>query len=197
MSFLLQVVDVFLHLDAHFAAVYATYGSFIYLILFLIIFCETGLVIIPFLPGDSLLFVAGAFAAKGTLHFPMLILIFAAAAIIGDSVNYALGRSFGNRVYKKNFWFLNREHLDEAKKFYEKHGAKTIVLARYLPIVRTFAPFVAGASHMHYRTFFWYNVFGGILWVCIGTSLGYLFGNIPIIERHFSVAVICVVLLSL
>src|SRR5574338_490780 len=165
MELLKQLVDVFLHLDTHLSQVIAEYGTWTYLILFAIIFCETGLVVTPFLPGDSLLFAAGTFAALGALDVRLLIPLLIAAAIIGDTINYWIGAYIGPRAFEGNLRFLKKEHLDRTRAFYERHGGKTIILARFVPIVRTFAPFVAGVGTMSYARFITYNVIGGLAWV--------------------------------
>jgi membrane-associated protein len=167
-------------------------------LLFAIIFCETGLVVTPFLPGDSLLFAAGAMAAlyPDDLNIGLLLGLLTVAAIIGDTLNYAIGRWIGPKAFTINRWFLKHEHLERTQAFYEKHGGKTIVLARFVPIVRTFAPFVAGVGKMHYPTFLFYNVVGGIAWVLICTLAGYFFGNVPIVKENFELVVVGIVLVS-
>lgn len=175
-----------------------TYGIATYGILFLIVFAETGLVITPFLPGDSLLFAAGAIASLGPLHFGVLILLLMAAAIIGDTVNYWIGHSIGKKIVDNpKITFINQEHIDKTEKFYKKYGVKTIILARFVPIVRTFAPFVAGVGKMHYPTFLLYNVIGGVVWVVLFTSLGFFFGNMPFVQENFHYAVFVIIGLSL
>ncbi len=197
MDLIHSFIDIFVHLDTHLAEIISQYGTLTYLILFLIIFCETGLVVTPFLPGDSLLFAAGTFAATGALNLPILLFLLTTAAIIGDSVNYAIGKALGPKVFKQNRRFLNHEHLEKTQRFYEKYGAKTIVIARFIPIIRTFAPFVAGVGRMKYETFAFYNVVGGILWCFVFTLLGYGFGNIPIVRDNFSFVIIAIIALSL
>ena len=191
-------VDFFLHLDQHLAEVIQKYGTTTYLLLFLIVFLETGLVVTPILPGDSLLFAAGTFAALGHLRLWPLFFLLCFAAILGDTVNYAIGARIGPKVfhYPKSRFF-NPEHLKKTHAFYEKYGGKTIIIARFVPIVRTFAPFVAGVGQMSYRHFIGYNVIGGILWVSICVFAGYFFGNLPFVKKNFSVVVIVIVLLSL
>ena len=186
--------DFFLHLDEHMANIINQYGVWTYLILFLIIFMETGFVVTPFLPGDSLLFAAGTFAALGSLNVWLLILLLIVAAIGGDTVNYWIGHYMGDRAY--NVRWIKKEYLDRTHAFFEKHGGKTIFLARFVPIVRTFAPFVAGMGHMSYGYFFSYNVFGGIVWVILFTLLGYFFGNIPFVKANFELVIIAIILLS-
>ena len=197
MEFLHSVLDFFLHFDAHLAQAIQQYGTLTYLILFVIIFCETGLVVLPFLPGDSLLFAAGALAAKGLLHPAILLALLAAAAVLGDIANYWAGRIFGLKSFKPNARFLNTRHIDKTNSFYEKHGPKTLVMARFIPIVRTFAPFVAGLSGMSFRRFLSYSVLGGVLWVGLCGLAGYLFRNIPVIQRNFSLVVLGIIAVSL
>jgi len=191
-------VDFFLHLDQHLAEVIQQYGRTTYLILFLIVFLETGLVVTPILPGDSLLFAAGAFAALGHLRLWPLFFLLCVAAILGDTVNYAIGARIGPKVFSySKSRFFNPDHLKKTHEFYEKYGGKTIIIARFVPIVRTFAPFVAGVGQMSYRQFIGYNVVGGILWVSVCVFAGYFFGNLPFVKKNFSVVVIVIVLISL
>lgn len=197
MELLQSFIDVFLHLDAHLSEIIGQYGLWTYVILFLVVFCETGLVVAPFLPGDSLLFAAGAFAATGALDFLPLFILLTIAAIVGDSVNYAIGRSLGPKVFRKDGRFLHHEHLERTRRFYDVHGAKTIVLARFLPIIRTFAPFVAGVGNMKYETFVFYNIAGGVAWVFLFLAAGYGFGNIPFVRDHFSVVIMGIIVVSL
>jgi membrane-associated protein len=191
-------VDFFLHLDQHLAEVIQRYGTTTYFLLFLIVFLETGLVITPILPGDSLLFAAGTFAALGHLSLWPLFFLLCVAAILGDTVNYAIGARLGPKVFSySKSRFFNPEHLKKTHAFYEKYGGKTIIIARFVPIVRTFAPFVAGVGQMSYRQFIGYNVIGGVLWVSICVFAGYFFGNLPFVKKNFSVVVIVIVLISL
>lgn len=196
------LIDIFLHLDAHLAELTASYGPWIYVILFAIIFAETGLVVTPFLPGDSLLFACGALAAVGILNPWLTVLLLLVAAIAGDAVNYAAGRYVGPRVFiahdRSSFWhrLLNREHLDRTHAFFEKYGGKAVVLGRFVPIVRTFVPFVAGGGAMTYGTFAFFNVAGALLWVGICFGAGLLFGNVPIVKDNFSLVAIGIVLVS-
>jgi len=191
-------VDFFLHLDQHLAEVIQQYGRTTYLILFLIVFLETGLVVTPILPGDSLLFAAGAFAALGHLRLWPLFFLLCVAAILGDTVNYAIGARIGPKVFSySKSRFFNPDHLKKTHEFYEKYGGKTIIIARFVPIVRTFAPFVAGVGQMSYRQFIGYNVIGGVLWVSVCVFAGYFFGNLPFVKKNFSVVVIVIVLISL
>ena len=196
MDFLKQLVDVFLHLDTHLSQVIAEYGTWTYLILFAIIFCETGLVVTPFLPGDSLLFAAGTFAALGALDVRLLIPLLIAAAIIGDTINYWIGAYIGPRAFEGNLRFLRKEHLDRTRAFYERHGGKTIILARFVPIVRTFAPFVAGVGTMSYGRFITYNVVGAVLWVGLLVLAGFFFGNIPMVRENFTVVILAIIAIS-
>jgi len=193
-----QILDLFLHLDKHLSYIIQQFGAWTYGLFFLIIFAETGLVLTPFLPGDSLLFAVGAFAALGSLNVWWLFILLSIAAIIGDGVNYAIGNFLGPKVLQKeNSRFLKKEYLDKTHKFYEKYGSTTIVIARFVPIVRTFAPFIAGVGKMGYPKFATYNIIGGILWVGLFVWGGYFFGNIPIIKNNFSVTILIIVVLSL
>ncbi len=188
--------DVFLHLDKHLGDVIRDYGTWTYLILFFIIFCETGLVVTPFLPGDSLLFAAGALAHRGQLNPVWLFLILGGAAIAGDTANYWVGAVIGPRAFSGKVRFLKKEHLERTHRFYEKYGGKTIIIARFVPIVRTFAPFVAGIGAMNYARFIVYNVVGGLAWVALCVFAGYLFGTLPVVRDHFSLVVIAIVVIS-
>jgi membrane-associated protein len=197
MEFISKLIDLFLHLDKHLNEIIGQYGAWTYLILFLIIFCETGLVVTPFLPGDSLLFAAGAFAALGSLDVFWLFVLLSIAAIAGDTVNYWLGHWVGPKVFhRENVRFLKKEHLDRTHAFYERYGGKTIIIARFIPIVRTFAPFVAGIGSMTYWTFIAYNVIGGLAWVGICVFAGYFFGNLEIVKKNFSLVIVAIVLIS-
>jgi membrane-associated protein len=198
MDFFSKLIDIFLHLDRHLNEVIQDYGAWTYLILFVIIFCETGLVATPFLPGDSLLFAAGALAATGSLNVIWLFVLLSVAAIAGDTVNYWIGHKAGPRIFhRENVRFLNRKHLDRTHEFYEKYGGKTIIIARFVPIIRTFAPFVAGIGRMTYWRFVGYNVIGGIVWIAVCVFAGFLFGNIPIVKRNFSLVIIAIVVISI
>jgi len=192
------VLDVFLNLDEHLHAVIEAWGPWTHVLLFAIILCETGLVVTPFLPGDSLLFAAGAMAALYPEHLGVLTLLglLFVAAVLGDTLNYWIGRGVGPRAFQINTWFLKHENLVKTQAFYEQHGGKTIVLARFVPIIRTFAPFVAGVGRMHYPQFLWFNVLGGFLWVAICTLAGYFFGNVPFVKKHFELVVVGIVLVS-
>ncbi|HBT96269.1 MAG TPA: DedA family protein [Desulfobulbaceae bacterium] len=197
MEFLQFVIDVFLRLDVHLADLIQTYGPWIYAILFAVIFCETGLVVTPFLPGDSLLFVAGASAAIGKMDYPILLGVLASAALLGDSTNYCIGRFVGEKLFANpDSKIFRRDYLDRTHAFYEKHGGKTVTLARFVPIVRTFAPFVAGVGVMPYPRFLAYSVLGTVLWVGGITTLGYLFGNNHLVKDNLSVVLIAIVVLS-
>ena len=193
-----SILDIFLKLDEVLHGVLETWGPWTYVLLFAIILCETGLVVTPFLPGDSLLFAAGAMAAlyPDDLNVALLLGLLSVAAILGDTINYSLGRWLGPGAFKIDRWFLKHEHLERTQQFYERHGGKTIVLARFVPIVRTFAPFVAGVGKMNYPQFLFYNVVGGIAWVVICTLAGYFFGNVTIVKENFELVVVGIVLVS-
>lgn len=200
-TWLKDIMDIFLHVDKHLAEIIQNYGTWTYIILILIIFCETGLVITPFLPGDSLLFAAGSLAAitvtgDGGLNPHLLFIFLSAAAIVGDTVNYWLGHYFGPKVFTQKSRFFKKEYLERTHNFYEKHGGKTIILARFIPIIRTFAPFVAGIGAMNYGKFILYNVVGAIVWVGIFIYAGYYFGSIPFIQNNFSLVVLAIILIS-
>ena len=208
MDLVRKFVDIFLHLDKHLTQVTSDYGGWTYVILFTIIFCETGLVVTPILPGDSLLFAGGALAALGSLNVWAMGLLIFIAAVLGDMVNYWIGRHFGTRVFttartytgwrgwlQKHVFKL--EYLEQTERFYEKYGAKTIVLCRFVPIIRTFAPFVAGAGKMNYGRFFAYNIIGAVLWVLICVGAGYFFGNIPIVKKNFTVVILAIIFISI
>jgi membrane-associated protein len=194
------IIDFILHIDVHLAELVAQYGVWVYAILFLILFCETGLVVTPFLPGDSLLFVAGALAAlpSNDLNVHTMVALMVIAAIIGDAVNYTIGRLFGEKLFSNpDSKIFRRSYLDKTHKFYEKHGGKTIILARFVPIVRTFAPFVAGMGHMSYRHFAAYNVIGALLWVLLFTYAGYIFGNVPFVQENLKLLIVAIILVSI
>ena len=192
------LLDYVLHLDKHLHVIIQDYGVWTYLILFAIIFCETGLVVTPFLPGDSLLFAIGTFAALGSLDLGLTLVLLSLAAILGDAVNYAIGYRLGPRVFsREGVRFLNRDYLDRTHRFYERYGAKTIVIARFVPIIRTFAPFVAGIGRMTYARFALYNVAGGIGWILSLTLAGYLFGNIPLVRKNFSLVIFAIIIISI
>ena len=197
MALIGNLISFILHLDKYLSIIIQNFGSWTYLILFLIVFAETGLVVTPFLPGGSLLFAVGTFAAIGSLNILWLFLLLSSAAIIGDTVNYSAGKYLGKKAIEHETRFIKKEYIDKTQKFYEKYGAKTIVLARFVPIVRTFAPFVAGVGSMNYFKFLAYNVFGGILWVGILLFGGYFFGNIPIVRTNFSAAILLIIIISI
>ena len=198
MELLTQLIDIVVHLDQHLQALVAAHGAWIYLILFLIIFCETGLVVTPFLPGDSLLFVAGAVAAAGGMDIHLLVVLLIIAAILGDAVNYAVGHYIGPRIFSHNeSRWLNPKHLQRAHDFYEKYGGKTIIIARFVPIVRTYAPFVAGAASMTYTKFALFNVSGAVLWVVSLGYAGYFFGNLPFIKNNLTLVILGIIFLSI
>ncbi len=196
MDLLRQFVNYFLHLDVHLGELLRTYGTWTYAILFLIIFTETGLVVMPLLPGDSLLFAAGTFAALGDLDPWLLTGLLIVAAVLGDGVNYHIGKAIGPRAFSGNVRFLKREYLEKTQAFYDKHGGKTIILARFIPIVRTFAPFVAGIGTMRYSRFLAYNVVGAVIWVTGFVWLGYAFGNIPAVKERFSLVILGIIFVS-
>lgn len=193
----MTAVDMFLHVDRHLIEFAATYGVWIYALLFLIVFLETGVVVTPFLPGDSLLFATGALAAAGVIDIVGVLSLLTAAAIIGDNTNYFIGRAVGPRVFTEHNRWLKREHLLRTQRFYEVHGGKTVVLARFVPIVRTFAPFVAGVGRMYYPRFLAFDVGGGVFWVWSFGLLGYFFGNQPVIKENFGLAIVGVIVISL
>jgi membrane-associated protein len=198
MELIRQLLELVLHLDRHLNAIIQDYGVWTYLILFVIIFCETGLVVTPILPGDSLLFAVGTFAAAGALDVGLAVLLLSLAAVLGDSVNYAIGYRVGPRIFRREgVRFLNREYLERTHRFYERYGAKTIVIARFLPIIRTFAPFVAGIGRMSYGRFIVYNIGGGVGWIAALILGGYAFGNIPIVRRNFTMVILAIIVLSI
>jgi len=196
MDFLMTAFDMFLHVDQHLSEFATSYGVWIYALLFLIIFLETGVVVTPFLPGDSLLFAVGALAAAGVIDVVGILSLLTAAAIIGDNTNYFIGRAVGPRVFTEHSKWLKREHLLRTQRFYEVHGGKAVVLARFVPIVRTFAPFVAGVGRMHYPRFLTFDIFGGVLWVWGFGLLGYFTGAIPFVKENFGLVTIGVILIS-
>ncbi len=200
MDFILQLVDIFLHIDEYLGDIIRDYGVWTYLLLFIVIFMETGLVVTPFLPGDSLIFAAGTFAAMGYMEVGLLFALLFAAAFLGDTANYWIGHTLGPRAFSGEIPLLKKvlkkEYLDKTHAFYEKHGGKTIILASFVPIVRTFAPFVAGVGAMTYKKFISYNIIGGLAWVAIFLFLGFFFGNLPFVQKHFEFVVIAIVLIS-
>ncbi len=197
MEILINFIDIFVHLDHHMNLIIEKYGTGTYLIVFLIIFCETGLVVTPFLPGDSLLFVLGALAAGGPLKIDFLIILLASAAILGNTVNYWIGCLFAPRIFRnENIRFLKKEYLERTHRFFEKYGGKTIIITRFLPIIRTFAPFLAGVGSMTYWKFLIYNILGGVLWVTSFVLGGYYFGNMPAVKKNFSFVVLAIIVIS-
>jgi membrane-associated protein len=193
---ILFIIDFILHIDVHLGQIISTYGFTTYVILFVIIFVETGLVFVPFLPGDSLLFAAGAFAALGSLNIIYIWLLLSLAAILGDTCNYWIGHFFGEALIANPKVPIKKSHIEETQRFFDMHGGKTIILARFVPIVRTFAPFVAGIGKMSYKHFISYNVIGGLAWVTIATFAGYFFGNIQFVKENFSLIILVVILIS-
>ena len=199
MELIEHLISFILHIDQHLVELLQEYQNWIYLILFLIVFCETGLVVTPFLPGDSLLFALGALAAipASGLNVLFLLALLIMAAILGDSFNYLTGIKLGSKVYAKDYWFLRQSHLEQAERFYERYGGRTIIYARFIPIVRTFAPFVAGMGKMNYRRFLYFNVVGAVLWVVFFLMVGYLFGNLPAVKKHFSLLILGIIAISM
>jgi membrane-associated protein len=193
-----QLVDFIIHIDVHLSEIIKNYGTWTYLVLFIIIFCETGLVVAPLLPGDSLLFAVGTFAAIGSLNVSWLFILLSIAAIAGDTVNYWIGAYAGPKIFhKEHVRFLNKEYLEKTHQFYEKYGSKTIIIARFVPIVRTFAPFVAGIGSMTYLKFISYNVIGGIAWIAICVFAGFYFGNLPFVKDNFSLVILAIIVISI
>lgn len=198
MELILYFIDIFIHLDKYLSLIIERYGTLTYVILFIIVFLETGVVITPFLPGDSLLFAAGTFASLGALDLNVLYIILTISAILGDTLNYWIGWYVGPKIFhKENVRFLNKKHLQKTHDFYEKYGGKTIIIARFIPIIRTFAPFVAGIGSMSYPKFITYNVVGALLWVGICVTAGYFFGNIPIVKNNFSIVILAIIFISI
>jgi membrane-associated protein len=198
MSIIESFIDVILHLDKYLSVIIQNYGIWTYGLIFLIIFCETGLVVTPFLPGDSILFATGALASIGEMNILTLFIVFFSSAVIGDTVNYFIGNKIGTKILEKeNVRFINKEYLKKAHVFYEKHGSMTIVVGRFIPIIRTFVPFIAGIGEMSYSKFITYNIFGGFIWVSLFLGGGYLFGNLDIIKEHFSYVLIAIIVISL
>ncbi len=197
MELIHSFIDLFLHLDKHLDVVIQTYGVWTYGLLFLILFLETGLVVTPILPGDSLLFAAGAFAARGSLELTTLLLLLTVAAVLGDAANYSIGYFLGPKVLSGKSRFLKPEYLEKTHRFYERYGGKTIVIARFVPIVRTFAPFLAGVGRMSYFTFAAYNVFGAVLWIFICTLAGYFFGNLEVVKKNFTLVILGIIFISI
>jgi membrane-associated protein len=197
MDIIINLIDFFIHLDKYLPIIIQSFGIWAYVIVFLVVFCETGLVVTPVLPGDSLLFALGAIAAQGALNIEALCVLLCVAAILGDTVNYAIGHYIGPKVFQyEDGRFFKKEYLLKTHQFYEKHGGKTIVIARFMPIIRTFAPFVAGVGAMSYSKFILFNISGGIAWVCLFLLGGYFFGNIPSVKNNFTVVIIAIVIIS-
>ncbi|OGG02446.1 hypothetical protein A2Z33_05310 [Candidatus Gottesmanbacteria bacterium RBG_16_52_11] len=196
MDFLLSALSFFLHIDKHLSEIITSYGTFTYLILFVVIFLETGLVVTPFLPGDSLLFAAGAFAALGSLHIAVLFAVLSGAAILGDTANYWIGHMIGPKAFSGRLRFLKREHLDKTHAYFEKYGGKTVIIARFVPIVRTFAPFVAGVGAMTYGRFLAYNIAGGLFWVTLFLFAGFYFGNLSFVKHNFTLVILVIIFIS-
>jgi membrane-associated protein len=196
-DFLKNFVDIILHLDKYLEQIVGQYQNLTYLILFLVIFAETGLVVAPFLPGDSLLFAAGSIAALGSIDVNLLFIILFVAAVLGDTVNYSIGKYIGPKVFKEDYKFLKKEYLYKAHSFYEKYGGKTIIIARFIPIIRTFAPFVAGIGEMTYAKFIIYNIVGGLVWCSSFIYAGYFFGNISIVKKNFTIVIFAIILISI
>jgi membrane-associated protein len=198
MELLATFIDIMLHLDKHLAMLVTQYGAWVYAILFIIVFCETGLVVTPFLPGDSLLFVAGAVAAAGGMDIGLLIVLLIVAAVLGDAVNYAVGSWFGPKVFRwESSRFFNRTAFDRTHAFYEKHGGKTIIIARFMPLIRTFAPFVAGVAQMTYARFAMFNITGAVIWVVSLSLAGYWFGNLPWVKENLTLVILAIIAISL
>ncbi|MCL1851481.1 MAG: DedA family protein [Peptococcaceae bacterium] len=191
------LIDFIIHIDVHLEEIIIAFGPLTYLILFLIIFCETGLVVTPFLPGDSLIFAAGAFATRGALNLFALWLLLVIAAILGDTVNYHIGKILGKKLVHQNSRFIKQRYIEQTESFFEKHGGKTIIIARFVPIVRTFAPFVAGIGRMSYSYFLSFNVIGGFAWVTLFLFLGFFFGTIPAVEKNFTLVIFAIIGISL
>ena len=198
MEFFSHFVDFFLHLDDHLQIIVENYGLWTYLIIFFIIFCETGLVVTPFLPGDSLLFALGALTAQNTLNLPVLLILLSVAAILGNMLNYSVGHFLGPKVLgRKKLKFIKQEYLDRTHQFFKKYGGKTIILTRFVPIIRTLAPFLAGVGLMPYLKFLAYNVIGGTLWVVSFLLLGYFFGNLAVVQKNFSLVILAIIVISM
>ena len=198
MDLIAKFIDVLVHLDTHLLDIARDYGPGVYAVLFLIIFCETGLVVTPFLPGDSLLFIAGALAAGGVMNVHLLVLVLMLAAVLGDSLNFAIGRWIGPRVFRyEDSWFFKKAYVERTHQYFERYGGRTIIIARFVPVVRTYAPFVAGVGQMEYRRFLMFNVVGGVIWVALIAYAGYLFGTVPVVEENLTLVIFGIILLSI
>ena len=198
MELIAKFIDVLVHLDRHLLDIAREYGPGVYAFLFLIVFCETGLVITPFLPGDSLLFVAGALAAGGAMNIHLLVLVLIIAAVLGDSLNFAIGRWIGPRVFRyDDSWFFKKAYIERTHRYFERYGGRTIIIARFVPVVRTYAPFVAGVGQMDYRRFFMFNAVGGVIWVALIGYAGYLFGTVPVVQKNLTLVIFGIILLSI
>ena len=198
MEYLLYFIDLFVHLDKHLGTIIETYGTWVYAILFIIVFCETGLVVTPFLPGDSLLFAAGTFAGMGKMHVSALFFLLFTAAFLGDNVNYWIGRYIGPKVFHyESSRFFKREYLEKTHRFFEKYGGKTLIIAQFMPIIRTFAPFTAGVGSMTYPKFLFFNVIGVLSWVIIFVFGGYYFGSLPFVKKNFTLVIMAIIFISI
>ena len=198
MELIAKLIDVLVHLDRHLLEVAREYGPGVYALLFVIVFCETGLVVTPFLPGDSLLFVAGALAAGGVMNIHLLVLLLIVAAVLGDSFNFAIGRWIGPRVFRyDDSWFFKKAYIERTHRYFERYGGRTIIIARFVPVVRTYAPFVAGVGQMDYRRFFMFNAVGGVIWVALIGYAGYLFGTVPVVQKNLTLVIFGIILLSI
>ena len=198
MDLMAKFIDVLVHLDTHLLDIARDYGSGVYAVLFLIIFCETGLVVTPFLPGDSLLFIAGALAAGGVMNVHLLVLVLILAAVVGDSLNFAIGRWIGPRVFRyEDSWFFKKAYVERTHRYFERYGGRTIIIARFVPVVRTYAPFVAGVGQMDYRRFLMFNVVGGVIWVALIAYAGYMFGTVPVVKENLTLVIFGIIVLSI
>ncbi len=198
MDLIAKFIDLLVHLDRHLLEITRAYGPGVYAFLFLIVFCETGLVVTPFLPGDSLLFVAGALAAGGVMNIHLLVLVLIIAAVLGDSLNFAIGRWIGPRVFRyDDSWFFKKAYIERTHRYFERYGGRTIIIARFVPVVRTYAPFVAGVGQMDYRRFFMFNAVGGVIWVALIGYAGYLFGTVPVVQKNLTLVIFGIILLSI
>ena len=198
MDLIAKFIDVLVHLDTHLLDIARDYGSGVYAVLFLIIFCETGLVVTPFLPGDSLLFIAGALAAGGVMNVHLLVLVLILAAVVGDSLNFAIGRWIGPRVFRyEDSWFFKKAYVELTHRYFERYGGRTIIIARFVPVVRTYAPFVAGVGQMDYRRFLMFNVVGGVIWVALIAYAGYMFGTVPVVKENLTLVIFGIIVLSI